>query len=91
MEVLDAALAIGVIGLVTGGATFAIERNGTLLGVAPTDDPHPVVLVVGYLLENGGTRPPVGVARLLVLSARLAEFRAKEAVQSPPIGHTDGK
>jgi hypothetical protein len=91
VEVLDAALAVGMAGLVTGGTTLAVERDGALLGVAPADDPDPVVLVVGYLLENGVSRTTVGVARLLVPPARLAEFRTEEAVHLPPIDHTDGR
>jgi hypothetical protein len=39
-----------MIGIETGGASLAVERNGASLGVAPTDDPYPIVLVVWHLL-----------------------------------------
>lgn len=87
VEILDAALAVGMARVVAGRTVLVVERDGAFLRVAPTDDPRAPGLVARNVDGLAGVAAvTVGTASLLVLSARLAEFRANEAAY-PPVYH----
>jgi hypothetical protein len=86
-DVLDAALAVDVVGIEADGPGRLVQVDGAALGVAAADDARPVGLVGRKVRQGPLARGFVSAAGLLDLSPRRAELRPEEPLQPPSVAH----
>jgi len=87
LDIFDTALTVGVSGFVTPWPGLSIKLNGSLLGIAATDDPGAVVVIGRQISQSLRARFGVFALCLLELATHIVDFRPQKASEPVRISH----